>query len=231
VAEPDQAENLLAFPVGEVGDVTDRVVRRGALQVTVTDEYANGAIRTTFAAVPQRGAVIIAKLTVLCVVVFAFGQVIAFACFLATQAILHPAHLGMSLRSPLGAVLGAGAYLPVAAAIGAGIGTLARRTATPLGTIVVLLFLLPGMAQAFPAPWSNRISNALPSTAAQAISHRQRSRGHAHRPRRRTEPGLLRGPAAGRGHRGAPPPRPLIGRACRAVVCRTSGAACKVSCA
>jgi hypothetical protein len=146
------------------------VATLGAL--TVTGEYANGAIRTTFAAVPQRGAVIAAKVTVLCVVVLAFGQAIAFGCFLATQVILQPVHLGQSLRSAhvLGAVLGAGAYLPVAAAIGVGIGTLARRTATALGTIVVLLFLLPGVASAFPAPWGNRISNALPSTAAQAIS-------------------------------------------------------------
>lgn len=146
------------------------VATLGAL--TVTGEYANGAIRTTFAAVPQRGAVIAAKVTVLSVVVLAFGELVAFGCFQATQLILDPAHQGLSLRSPhvLGAVLGAGAYLPVAAAIGAGIGTLARRTAAALGTIVVLLFLLPGMAQAFPAPWNSRISNVLPSTAAQAIS-------------------------------------------------------------
>lgn len=56
------------------------VATLGAL--TVTGEYANGAIRTTFVAVPQRGAVIVAKLAVLCVVVFAFGQAIAFGCFL-----------------------------------------------------------------------------------------------------------------------------------------------------
>jgi hypothetical protein len=142
----------------------------GAL--TVTGEYATGAIRTTFAASPQRGAVIVAKLTVLCAVVFAFGQAIAFGCFLATQSILHPAHLGLSLQSPhvLGAVLGAGTYLPVVAAIGVGIGTLVRRTAFALGTIVVLLFMLPGIAPAFPTPWSSRFSNVLPSTAAQAIS-------------------------------------------------------------
>jgi hypothetical protein len=41
VAKPDQAENL-AFPLGEVGDVTDRVVRRGAPQQVGGDQLTCG---------------------------------------------------------------------------------------------------------------------------------------------------------------------------------------------
>ncbi|MDT5028730.1 MAG: type transport system permease protein, partial [Micromonosporaceae bacterium] len=142
----------------------------GALAVTI--EYGSGLVRTTFAAVPQRGAVMAAKATVIGAVALVFGQFLAFGCFLATQAVLAPIHVGLPIATPgaVRAVSGAGLYLAVAAMLGLGIGAVVRHTAAAIGTIVAVLFLLPQIPSVLPAPWSTYLANAMPNTAAQQIS-------------------------------------------------------------
>jgi ABC-type transport system involved in multi-copper enzyme maturation permease subunit len=142
----------------------------GAL--AMTGEYGSGLIRSTFAAAPQRAAVLAAKYAVMAAVALVFGQLLTFGCFLATQAQLSTIHKGLSLGAPhaLRATVAAGCYVGVVAVVGLAIGTLVRHTAAAIGVSVVLFFLVPGIASALPSPWDTRFSNALPSTAAQVLS-------------------------------------------------------------
>lgn len=141
----------------------------GAL--TMTSEYGSGLIRATFTAKPQRHAVFAAKLAVLTVVTLVFGELLATGCFVATQAVLHGAHLGIGYGAPgvARAVSGTGAYLTVVALVGAGIGVLVRHTAAAVAAVVVFFFLLPQLPGALPAPWSYDLANMFPSTAIQQI--------------------------------------------------------------
>jgi len=70
----------------------------GALVVTA--EYATGTMRTTLTAVPQRGTVLGAKAVVVGVFALVFGQIIAFAAYLAGRLALPPGHPRPGLMAP-----------------------------------------------------------------------------------------------------------------------------------
>ena len=85
-----------------------------------TSEYGSGLIRTTFTAVPRRRAVLAAKAAVTGAAALVVGEILAFACFFLTQAILSGRHGGLSLAHPgaLRAVLAAGFVLAACALVG-----------------------------------------------------------------------------------------------------------------
>lgn len=142
----------------------------GAL--TITSEFGSGLIRTTFAATPQRGAVLTAKATVLGIVTLIFGQALAFSTFLGTQTILGRIHAGLGIGAPgvLRSVSSAGLYLTVVALLGLSIGALVRHTPAAIATVVVFFFLIPQIPGVLPIPWSYRFADALPSTATQQLT-------------------------------------------------------------
>lgn len=110
------------------------VISVGVLSIlTFTSEYATGMIRTTFVAVPRRWAVLAARAAVAGAVALVAGELLAFAAFFLTQAILSGRHGGISLSHPgvPGAVLAAGGLLAVSAVLGLGLGVIIRHTAAP----------------------------------------------------------------------------------------------------
>jgi ABC-2 type transport system permease protein len=133
--------------------------------LVISSEYTSGLIRTTLAAVPHRRAVLAAKVVVGGVIMLVCGEVLAFAAFFPVQAILHGVGLGLSIgsRGALTAVLSAGLYLAVIALVGLAFGVLLRHTAGAITALFALVFLLPGVISAFPAPWNDRIGKFLPT--------------------------------------------------------------------
>jgi hypothetical protein len=132
----------------------------GALGVLVIgSEYATGLIRTTFAAVPRRRAVIAAKAAVVGAVTLLAGELIAFATFFTGQWALSAQHLNVTLAHPgaLRGVLAAGLYLAVMAWVGLGLGAVIRHTAGAITATVGVVFLVPTVIHALPAPWDTRI--------------------------------------------------------------------------
>lgn len=115
----------------------------GAL--SIAGEYANGSIRTTFIAVPDRRRVVLAKATVLAAVTSAVGVVTAAVSFGTSQAVLSGKHLGMSITEP-GAARGfaaAALLLPVSAIVGLALGVLLRHPAGALCAVFALSVVLP----------------------------------------------------------------------------------------
>ena len=115
-------------------------------------EYGTGLIRTTFAAVPRRRAVLAAKAAVIGALTLVAGEVVAFASFALVQAVLSGKHLGVSLSHPgvLGAVLAGGLLLFVVATMGVGLGSIVRHTAGGIAALVGLIFLPPSSACCLP---------------------------------------------------------------------------------
>lgn len=132
--------------------------------LVISAEYSSGLIRSTFAATPQRRAVLAAKTVMIGVLALLCGEILSFAVFFPVQAIMHRVGVGVSLGSPgaLRAVLVAGFYLAVLALIGLAFGVLLRHTAWAICAVFGLVFILPGVASAFPAPWGDRIGKFLP---------------------------------------------------------------------
>ena len=139
--------------------------------LAISSEYATGLIRTTFAAVPRRRAVLAAKAAIVGVVGLLAGELIAFATFFAGQWALSARHLDVTLAHPgaLRGVLAAGFYLAVMAWVGLGLGALIRHTAGAITAMTGVVFLLPTIIHALPAPWDVRIGRYTLDQAAQQM--------------------------------------------------------------
>lgn len=137
-----------------------------------TSEYKTGVIRTTLAASPRRGRVLVAKALVLGGVSLAAGLVAIFASFLLAQPLLRangyqpPAYPYPSLTdgTVLRALVGGAGFLALLALFGLGIGALLRRTAGAI-TLAIALVLLPQiiaplLSSVSAAKWVQRVTPA-----------------------------------------------------------------------
>ncbi|WP_415951896.1 ABC transporter permease [Streptomyces sp. KLOTTS4A1] len=133
---------------------------------TIVNEYSTGTVRMTFAAVPDRGAVMAAKAAVLGALTTAFGLFLAAASFFGTQAILGARDAGIGLDHPgaLRLLLASALLAPVCALAGFALGALIRQTSTTLIAMVTVLLLLP-IALTEGRYWSALLGHTLPSAA------------------------------------------------------------------
>ncbi|MEU4231813.1 alpha/beta fold hydrolase [Nonomuraea sp. NPDC026600] len=140
----------------------------GAL--SITSEHATGLIRTSLVAVPRRQLFLFAKIPALAAVTLVAGEVLVFAMHVAAQAVLGDRAgqvlldgrtLGVSLTDPgvAAELLIAGAVMPLVAMVGLGLGAVIRSTAGSLVALIMILFVLPVVAQTLPSPWRSRIGS------------------------------------------------------------------------
>lgn len=113
--------------------------------ITVFGEYATGMIRTTLAAVPDRRAVITAKVALVTAITLLLGVVVSVTSFFTTNAMLASRHIGLSIHDPgcLRAVLAYGLIVPVCALIGLALGAVLRHATASIVAVVGVLFILP----------------------------------------------------------------------------------------
>ncbi|MFG2646807.1 ABC transporter permease [Streptomyces sp. NPDC048436] len=136
----------------------------GALPIV--GEYGTGLIRTTFTVVPDRRAVMAAKVSVITAVTTVFGAAVASSSFLFTQAILsvHDAGIPLSHPGAARAVVASALLAPVCALAGMALGALIRHSATTMVTVFAVLLLLPTVVTDR-RPWSAALSHTLPLRA------------------------------------------------------------------
>lgn len=137
----------------------------GAL--SMTGEYHSGMIRTTFAAVPARRSVVLAKVVVISAVMLVLGIVIATASVGLTQAILSGRDAGFSIDDdgvPT-AVVASALIVPVCALIGIGVGVVIKHTAASIIGVFTVLIILPQLTSGTTYSWVIDINNAMPWSA------------------------------------------------------------------
>ncbi|MET8152404.1 ABC transporter permease subunit [Actinoplanes sp. NPDC049668] len=136
-----------------------------------TSEYRLGMIRTTFLASPRRGRVLAAKALVLGAVTYVVGLAAAIAAFLIAQPILRehgfapPAFAQESLTDPavVRALLLTAAFMTAVAVFSLAMGTIMRRSAAAITTVIVLVILpviVGSLLQAAPARWLMHVTLA-----------------------------------------------------------------------
>jgi len=137
----------------------------------ISSEFGTGLIRTTFAAMPQRGLVLAAKLISLGAVAWAVGTATCLVTFLAGQGVLSGPVPHATLGQPgvLRAVLGAGGYVLFSGLLGVALGALLRSTGAGIGALIVLLVVLPGIASGLPTSIRTHVMPYLPSEAGHAL--------------------------------------------------------------
>ncbi|MEJ3744959.1 ABC transporter permease [Actinomycetes bacterium KLBMP 9797] len=124
--------------------------------LVISGEYSSGMIRTTLTAMPHRATAFAAKAITLTGVVAAAGTVAALGSLLAGRLVLpgdgrtaargHPA-LSLADGPTLRAVVGSILYLILIALLSLGIAAIVRDSATSIGVILGLLYLLPILSQ------------------------------------------------------------------------------------
>jgi ABC-2 type transport system permease protein len=130
--------------------------------LSVTAEYATGAVTTTFMAVPRRRAVVLARAAVVTAGVLALSLVLVFGTFAVAHALLGSAGVVRSLA-------GAALYLGVVGALATAAGWLLRSTVGALAAVVGLFQFLPVITFFLPAAIARAVLPWLPSSAANAL--------------------------------------------------------------
>ena len=140
----------------------------GAL--VVTSEYSTGLIRTTLTAVPRRLPVLWAKGIVVAAAAFATMVASLLVAFFVGQAVYGGGGPSASLSDPgvLRAVLAAALFPTAIAVMGVGFGALMRHTATAIGILVAILFVVPVLFETLGGVWGDA-SEYLPGEAGQAM--------------------------------------------------------------
>lgn len=179
---PAEGEGLLADRAQRLG-VTG--VDLGQAPVAVlgvllfSGEYSTGLIRSTLAAVPRRGAVLAVKAITLAGVVSATGAMAVLGSLLVGRIVIpdhgftaargYPA-LSLTYGSTLRAAVGSILYLALIALLSLGIATAVRESATSIGIVLGLLYVLPILAEAIGDPrWQRLLQQIGPMSAGLAI--------------------------------------------------------------
>ncbi|GGX41946.1 ABC transporter permease [Streptomyces fructofermentans] len=110
--------------------------------LVVSNEYSTGMIRTSLAAVPQRGTFLFSKMAVATCLAFAVGLITSFVAFFLGQSVLgvHKASIGDS--GVLRAVIGGGLYMTLIAVFSMGVATMLRSPMLSLGILMPFFFLI-----------------------------------------------------------------------------------------
>ena len=137
--------------------------------LVISGEYATGMIRATFAAVPRRLPVLLAKLVVFAVLTFVATALAAFAAFFLGQALLGAHATTITAPHALRAVFGVALYLTVVGALALGLGFVVRSTAGGIAAVFGILLVLPAIAHVLPASWQSNLLPYLPSNAGGAL--------------------------------------------------------------
>ncbi|GAA2331261.1 ABC transporter permease [Dactylosporangium salmoneum] len=132
--------------------------------LAIGNEYSNGMVRVSLAAVPRRTRLLLAKAVVTSAVVLA-AAVLGVAGSVLTGHLLLPAH-GFLWRPAVGSVL----YLELIALLSLGVATAARQPATAVGIVLGLLYAWPVVARVVTDPtWSRRLEQIGPMSAGTAV--------------------------------------------------------------
>jgi ABC-2 type transport system permease protein len=137
----------------------------------ISSEYATGLIRATLTAVPKRLPVLWAKVIVVSATTFATMVASVLVAFFAGQALYGGVGEGASLFDPgvPRALLGAALFPTAIAVMGLAFGALLRHTATAVGLLFGMLFIVPLLLQTLGGVWVDIVSY-LPSEAGQAMT-------------------------------------------------------------
>jgi ABC-2 type transport system permease protein len=141
--------------------------------LVVSGEYSSGMIRTTLAAIPHRGTALAAKAVTLTGIVAAAGAVAVLGSLMAGQLILsghgYPALSladGPTLRATVGSIL----YLALIALLSLGVAIVVRDSATSIGVVLGLLYIVPLLSQTIGSPhWQRLLEQIGPMSAGLAV--------------------------------------------------------------
>ncbi|MEV4038960.1 ABC transporter permease [Streptomyces umbrinus] len=110
--------------------------------LVVSNEYSTGMIRTSLAAVPQRGTFLFSKIAVATGLAFVVALATSFVAFFLGQAMLGSHRASIGDPGVLRAVIGGGLYMTLIALFSMGVATMLRSPMLSLGILMPFFFLI-----------------------------------------------------------------------------------------
>ncbi|KEI45988.1 ABC transporter permease [Saccharopolyspora rectivirgula] len=138
-----QADGPVEVPDTQRGTMFAMMVVQVLAALSVTTEHRFGTISTTYQAVPNRVAVLLAKTTVVAAVAFVIGELASFASLGAGVVLSPGSPLAIDSDADLRSTAGTGLVFALAAVLAVAVGSLVRHTAGA----VTLLLLWPLLAE------------------------------------------------------------------------------------
>ncbi|MGC3002629.1 ABC transporter permease [Streptomyces sp. G35A] len=135
--------------------------------LVVSNEYSTGMIRTSLAAVPQRGAFLSGKLAVATALALVVGMATSFAAFFLGQAMLGGRSASLGDDGVLRAVIGGGLYMTLIAVFSMGVAAMLRSPMLSLGILMPFFFLISSILNNVDA--TKKIGRFLPDQAGSRI--------------------------------------------------------------
>ncbi|WP_197319604.1 ABC transporter permease [Saccharomonospora sp. NB11] len=120
----------------------------GALSVTT--EYRFNTIRTTFQAVPNRTAVLVAKATVVALLALLIGELTAFSSWGLSLLLAPDYDLALDSTADVVNVVGVGPVFAVAAVIAVAVGLLVRHSAGAISLLMIYTLAAESLVQLVP---------------------------------------------------------------------------------
>jgi ABC-2 type transport system permease protein len=135
--------------------------------LVVSNEYSTGMIRTSLAAVPQRGRFLFGKIAVATGLALAVGLATGFLAFFLGQAMLGPHRTQLGDPGVLRAVIGGGLYMTLIAVFSMGVAAMLRSPMLSLGILMPFFFLISNILGNVDA--TKKVGRYLPDQAGSRI--------------------------------------------------------------
>jgi ABC-2 type transport system permease protein len=135
--------------------------------LVISSEYSTGMIRTSLAAVPQRGHFYVSKVAVAGLLALVVGMATSFVTFFLGQALLGSHNKSISDHGVLRAVFGAGLYMTLVVLFCVGAAAMLRSPMLGLGILMPFFFLVSPILNAVPKVKS--VARYFPDQAGQKI--------------------------------------------------------------
>ncbi|MFJ4688212.1 ABC transporter permease [Streptomyces sp. NPDC091377] len=135
--------------------------------LVVSNEYSTGMIRTSLAAVPQRGSFLFSKVAVATVLALVVGMVTSFITFFLGQAMLGDLKASIGDPGVLRAVIGGGLYMTLIAMFSMGVASMLRSPMLSLGILMPFFFLISTILGSVSA--TKKVGQYLPDQAGSKI--------------------------------------------------------------
>ncbi len=135
--------------------------------LVVANEYSTGMIRTSLAAVPQRGRFLFSKVAVATALALVVGMITAFVAFFLGQSMMGDHKVSIGDPGVLRAVIGGGLYMTLVAAFSMGVASILRSPMLSLGILMPLFFLISPILGSVSA--TKKVARYLPDQAGQKI--------------------------------------------------------------
>ncbi|MFG2588063.1 ABC transporter permease [Streptomyces sp. NPDC048438] len=165
-AEADDAGHdllLSAFYALNFGQIA--AISFGA--TALSSEFLNGALRISLSAVPRRGLLYAAKMSVVGGLALAMGMFTSFATFLVGQMFMGEYAIGLGDPGALRASFGGGVYLALIALFAAGLTAVLRSAVAVLSTLIPFLLIVSFVV----GDIAGGIARYLPDQAGQLVLH------------------------------------------------------------